>query len=109
LQNGCYYDQDGKPILRVRGFEGFILAPHAPRGPSAYTPVHRVYLRPRLAGDGAYVDVFPSFYLGGMDTDRAATSSQWSRFRIDLRTTPLSIMVPMEAWGSEPIHLGRPC
>jgi hypothetical protein len=107
LRDGCYYAEDGKPILRVRGEEGTILTPDPAPGPNRYTPVHRVHLNPRVDRHGAYVEVSPGFYLTG--SNRAATSSPTSRFTIDTHTTPAVIMVNMEAWGEAPVHLGKSC
>jgi hypothetical protein len=107
LRDGCYYAEDGKPILRVHGEDGIILTPDPPSNPARRTPVHRVHLRPRVNRDGAYVDVIPGFYL--TDAHEAATSSPWSRFIIDVHATPPAIMVNTEAWGEIPVRLGRPC
>jgi hypothetical protein len=107
LADGCYYAEGGKPILRVRGEDGILLTPDLPAGPARYTPVRRVHLSPRVNRDGAYVDVYPGFYL--TDSGGAATSSPTARFAIDTRETPPSIMVNMEASGEEPVRLGRPC
>jgi hypothetical protein len=106
LQDGCYYAKSGRPILRVRGEDGIILAPEPGPGPNHFTPIHRVHLSARANKDGAYLDVAPGFFLTG---DAAATSSPTSRFAIDTRVALPVIMVNMVAWGSEPIHLGRPC
>jgi hypothetical protein len=109
LRDGCYYADNGRPILRVRGEDGIILTPNPAPNPGeyTYTPVDRVHLNPRLDRDGAYVEVSPGFYL--TDADQAATSSATSRFAIDTRETPPAIMVNMEAWGEKPVRLGRPC
>jgi hypothetical protein len=109
LRDGCYYEGNGRPILRVRGEEGIVLTPNpAPnRAGYTYTPARRVHLRPRVDRDGTYVEVSPGFYL--TDAHEAATSSPTSRFTIDTRATPPAIMVNTEAYGAIAIRLGRPC
>jgi len=111
LRDGCYYDDDGYPIIRVHGEEGVIMTPPPP-APSVRghvsRMVHRVHLRARQDRNGAYVEVTPSFYL--LDSHEAATSSDTTtRFAIDTRERPPAIMVHMETWGETPVRLGRPC
>ena len=107
LRDGCYYSERGNPILRVSGQEGTILTPEPTHNINHFTPIHRVHLSARADRDGAYLDVAPGFFLTG--ADEAATSSPTSRFVIDTSVHPPVIMVGMETWGSEPVHLGRPC
>ena len=109
LRDGCYYADDGKPILRVRGEEGDILTPRPAPNISGYTytSVSRVQLRPRTNGTQTYVDVSPGFYL--TDTHEAATSSPTSRFTVINEAGGHTIMVNTEAAGSIPVRLGRRC
>jgi len=109
LRDGCYYDEGGKPILRVRGGEGDILTPRPAPNISGYTytPVSRVQLAPRTEGPWTYVDVSPGFYL--TDSHEAATSSPTSRFTITNESGGPAIMVNVEASGSTPVRLGRSC
>lgn len=109
LRDGCYYADDGKPILRVRGEEGDILTPRpAPNiAGYPYTPVTRVRLRARTNGTQSYVTVSPGFFL--TDSNEAATSSSMSRFTVINEAGGHTIMVNVEAAGETPVRLGRPC
>jgi hypothetical protein len=109
LRDGCYYAENGKPILRVHGEDGIILTPDPAPNPwgYSYTPIHRVHLSARVDRHGAYLDLSPGFYL--TDNNEAATSSPTSRFMIDTHATPPVIMVNMEASGETPVHFGGPC
>lgn len=109
LPDGCYYAEDGVPILRVRGEQGLILTPSPPPNIAGYTytPVRSVQLRSRRGREEAYVEVTPGFYL--TDSHGAAKSAEpTGRFIIAHTSSPI-IMVPTEAYGSIPVRLGRPC
>ncbi|MEA3002345.1 MAG: hypothetical protein QOH81_1133 [Sphingomonadales bacterium] len=109
LRDGCYYVEDGKPILRVQGEDGIILTPPPRPNPAGYTytPVRRVHLNPRRGRDGPYVDVTPGFYL--TNAIEVATSSPSSRFRINGPTMQPVIMVGMEGAGERAVRLGPRC
>jgi hypothetical protein len=110
LPDGCYYANDGTPILRVRREEGLILTPDPTPNPGGYTyiPVRHVQLRPRANRDGAYIEVTPGFYL--TDTHGAAKSGEpTGRFIVNIQASPPVIMVPTEAYGAIPVRPGMPC
>jgi hypothetical protein len=110
LPDGCYYAEDGIPILQVQGDEGLILTPDpAPSYGYVYTPVRRIHLRPRINRDGAYLEVTPGFYLTDPRHSAARSSEVTGRFTIDARGGRVSILMKTETYGAIPVTPGRPC
>jgi hypothetical protein len=111
LPDGCYYADDGTPILKVRGEEGLILTPAPARDLSNVmpAPVRRVRLNPRRDGDRTYVEMTPGILLGDYEHRVQASGQPTARFLIRVRPRGPAILVPIIAYGEMPIMLGRAC
>ncbi|HEY5712529.1 MAG TPA: hypothetical protein VIT38_11595 [Allosphingosinicella sp.] len=111
IQQGCYYAEDGTPVLRIRGEEGVILTPPPRRDyPNSQTRLHLARVRALADSDGPHLEVTPSFYLTDPPGVSALSSSvETARFRIIGQRANPTIMVGAETYGEVPITLGPPC
>lgn len=111
LPDGCYYADDGAPILKVQGEEGLILTPTPGRDLSGTIPtaVRRVHISPRVGGDGAFAEVTPGILLMDYQHAVVASGQPMGRFTIDAHPTRPAILIPVTAYGEMPVRLGRPC
>lgn len=105
VPDGCYRFDDGTPLFKVAGNQGYLLSKGAVNH-------FRIGSWHELARKS--VEIRPAFYLPGLpasDPRRGETmpipSIPYSRFAFDPQRNVFS--VPIAAWGEEEVKLGRPC
>lgn len=101
LPNGCYYTDEGTPLLRVSGQQGQVLIPG---------DVGKVELMEGRFWGGPHVSVKPGFYVQSPELRAVADRPlRWVPFSVRPSPAGSVILVPMEAAGEEEIRLGPPC
>jgi hypothetical protein len=101
LPDGCYYDEDGVPILKVVGARGTLLIP----GRMRQVTLTRGWWPLR-----DHVDVDPGFFLQDSPR-RAGEDPEPHKFSFDLEkgaARPTTV-VPLEASGYTKVALGKAC